>query len=442
MQVRVVRAAGFSGKTGVPGDKSISHRALLFSALAEGTCRVENLSPGGDVRSTAECLRRLGVEMRALEDGVIEIHGRGLHALRPPSGLLDCGNSGTTMRLLSGVIAGAGVGGTLDGDESLRGRPMKRVLQPLRWMGAQAEGARNPKGDELAPLVFKPGVALTGRSHDLAIASAQVKSCLLLAGLYAEGETTVREPEPSRDHTERMFRAFGVPLHFAADGAVTVSPPRSPLRAPEQLTVPGDPSSAAFWIGAALLVPGAELEVEGVDVNPTRTGFLRVLQRMGAGLEIIPTGERAGDPTATIRVRGGARLRGTDVLAGEVPSLLDEVPILAIVASQAHGVTRLEGAGELRVKESDRLAQLTKGLRAMGVPVEERPDGFLIEGPHALKAADIDAARDHRIAMSFAIAGLVAEGETRVEGAEWADISYPGFFRLLSQMSGGAVQTG
>lgn len=439
MKVRSVRAKGLSGTLTVPGDKSISHRSLLFSALSEGTCRVENLGPGADVRSTAECLRRLGVEIRWV-DGAVDVVGRGLRSFKAPTHVLDCGNSGTTMRLLSGIVAGAGTGGTLDGDASLRKRPMKRVLEPLRLMGAKARGSLNAAGDELAPLVFEPGVKLEGRRHELKVASAQVKSCLLLAGLFAEGETTVREPSPSRDHTERMLRAYGLSLQFGADGAVTVRPPSEPLRPPALLVVPGDPSSAAFWIGAGLIVPGAEVEVRGVDVNPTRTGFLRVLQRMGAEVEVVPQDERAGDPVATLRVRGGGRLRGTEVLAGEVPSLLDEVPLLAVVASQAHGTTTVAGAQELRVKESDRLAQMVKGLRAMGVQIEERPDGFVLEGPATLKGADIDSAHDHRIAMSFAIAGMCADGTTSVEGAEWADISYPGFFQQLSKLSQGAVR--
>ena len=441
MRVHSVRAHTFQGSTTVPGDKSISHRALLFSALSEGLCRIENLGPGADVRSTAECLRRLGVSIERRE-GAVEVTGGGLTSLKAPTELLDCGNSGTTMRLLSGVIAGAGVGGTLDGDESLRKRPMRRILQPLREMGAAASGARNPDGDELAPLLFAPGKKLVGCRHELKVASAQVKSCLLLAGLFADGETVVREPEPSRDHTERMLRAFGVNLGFGPDGAVSIRRPDGPLHAPSILTVPGDPSSAAFWIGATLLIPGAAFEIECVDVNPTRTGFIRVLQRMGAEVVIEPTGERAGDPVATLRVKGGGRLKGTDVRAGEVPSLLDEIPMLAVVASQAHGVTTVSGASELRVKESDRLAQMVMGLRAMGVDVEEHPDGFRMEGPFPLKGAFIDAAGDHRIAMSFAIAGMCADGETSVKGAQWADISYPGFFQLLQKHSAGAVRIG
>ena len=440
MRARSVRASRLKGQMTPPGDKSISHRALIFSAISEGTCAVSNLAPGADVRSTAECLRRLGVRIDASGTNAT-VHGVGLDGFRAPTQVLDCGNSGTTMRLLSGLVAGAGVGGTLDGDESLRGRPMKRVLEPLRKMGASCEGQRDAKGDEKAPLTFRAGAKLLSFRHELKIASAQVKTCLLLAGLYADGETTVREPEASRDHTERMLRALGAPIAFWPDRTIAIRRPEKPLVAPEAIAVPGDPSSAAFLVGAALLVPGGEVELHGVDVNPTRIGFLRVLQRMGAQIEIIPEKDQAGDPVATLRVRGGTGLTGTEIAPGEVPSLLDEVPLLAVVASQAKGRTVVRGAEELRVKESDRLAKIAAGLKAMGVEVEELPDGLIIDGPCALKGAAIDAARDHRIAMSFSVAGLCADGETVIDGAEWADISFPGFYSLLGEFTGGAVKT-
>lgn len=440
MRALIRRAERLHGGTQPPGDKSISHRALIFSALAHGTCKVENLSPGEDVRSTAACLRQLGVRIDA-EGSNATVFGAGLEGLRSPTGVLDCGNSGTTMRLLSGVLAGANTGGVLDGDESLRSRPMKRVLAPLRQMGAACEGTRDAKGEEKAPLHFKPGADLKGVRHDLTVASAQVKTCLLLAGLFAQGETTVREPEVSRDHTERMLRAFGAPLTFWPDRAISIRRPEKPLQSPESLVVPGDPSSAAFLLAAALVVPGGEVTLAGVDVNPTRIGFLRVLQRMGARIELTPETDRGGDPVATLKAHGDVALTGTEITSGEVPSLLDEVPILAVVASQAKGRTTIRGAGELRVKESDRLAKVAAGLAAMGVPVQELPDGLIIDGPVALKGARIDAARDHRIAMSFSIAGLCAEGETEIVGAEWADISYPGFYSLLAGLTGGAVST-
>ena len=402
--------------------------------------QVRNLAPGADVRSTASCLRALGVSIDEGEaPGTVSVRGVGPGGFRPPAMVLDCGNSGTTMRLLLGLVAGARVTCTLDGDASLRSRPMRRVLGPLRAMGARMEGEGGP-GDEHAPLRVEAASTLRGMAHRLPIASAQVKSALVLAGLAAEGETRVREPEPSRDHTERMLAAWGAPVRME-EGEVVATRLLRPLSLPGSLEVPGDPSSAAFWVGAGLLVPGASVVVRGVDVNPTRTGFLSVLERMGARVEREPETARAGDPVATLRVRGGQALRATEIRPAEVPSLLDEIPLLAVVASQASGETRVSGARELRVKESDRLRQLVMGLRTMGADIDELDDGFVLRGPVRLQAATIDAAHDHRIALSFAIAGLVADGETEVDGAEWADISYPGFFRELGGATGRAVET-
>jgi len=435
LRVRIRRARKLEGSVEVPGDKSISHRALIFGSLGTTPFHVEHLAPGMDVRSTGDCLEALGVERKPGPDGAVTVRGPGrLHA---PGRTLDCGNSGTTMRLLAGLVAGAGVLATLDGDASLRRRPMARVLEPLRTMGARAAGTRSGS-EERAPLVFSGG-ALSGRDHVLRIASAQVKGCLVLAGLHAEGPTRIREPAPSRDHSERMLAAFGAPVRVEPDGVVVVEPLSRPLRLPASLRVPGDPSSAAFWLGAGLLVPDAELACPGVDVNDTRTGFLRVLKRMGADVHVEASGTEAGDPVGTLRLRGGVPLAGTTIDAPEVPALLDEVPLLAVVASQAQGATRLSGAGELRVKESDRIAQVCAGLRAMGAPVEEAEDGFTVLGPARLTGTRIDAGGDHRIALAFAVAGLVADGETVIDGAEWADVSYPGFFAELARRTGGAV---
>ena len=438
MRVRVRRASRLEADVLAPGDKSISHRALLFGALGTRPMQVRNLAPGADARSTASCLRALGVSVVEGEaPGTVTIRGVGPFGFRSPASVLDCGNSGTTMRLLLGLVAGAQVACTLDGDASLRRRPMRRVLAPLRAMGARMEGQGGPE-DERAPLRVEPVPTLRGMAHRLPIASAQVKSALVLAGLAADGETRVREPEPSRDHTERMLAAWGAPVRVE-QGEVVATRLLQPLSLPESLEVPGDPSSAAFWVGAGLLVPGASVVVRGVDVNPTRTGFLAVLERMGARVELDPETARAGDPVATLRVHGGQPLRGTEIRPADVPSLLDEIPLLAVVASQASGETRVSGARELRVKESDRLRQLVLGLRAMGADIDELEDGFVLRGPTRLRAAEIDAAHDHRIAMSFAVAGLVADGETGVEGAEWADISYPGFFVTLGGATGGAI---
>lgn len=438
MRVRVRRAGRLEADVLAPGDKSISHRALLFGALGTAPMEVRNLAPGADVRSSAACLRALGVSI-AEAAGTVTVRGVGPGGFRSPAAVLDCGNSGTSMRLLLGLVAGARVGCTLDGDASLRSRPMRRVLEPLRAMGARMEG-QGGRDEERAPLRVEAVPTLQGRSHRLPIASAQVKSALVLAGLAADGETRVREPEASRDHTERMLAAWGAPVRVEA-GEVVATRLLAPLALPGSLDVPGDPSSAAFWVGAGLLVPGASAVVRGVDVNPTRTGFLAVLERMGARVDREAETSRAGDPVATLRVRGGQSLRGTDIRPAEVPSLLDEIPLLAVVASQASGETRVSGARELRVKESDRLKQLVLGLRAMGADIDELDDGFVLRGPARLRAAEIDAAHDHRIAMAFAIAGLAADGETRVEGAEWADISYPGFFRQLAAATAGALET-
>jgi len=439
MRIRVRRAARLEADVLTPGDKSISHRALLFGALGTTPMQTRNLAPGADVRSTASCLRALGVSIAEGEvPGTVSVRGVGPGGFRPPATVLDCGNSGTTMRLLLGLVAGARTACTLDGDASLRRRPMRRVLAPLRAMGARMEG-EGGADDERAPLRIEAVATLRGVAHRLSIASAQVKSALVLAGLMADGETRVREPEPSRDHTERMLGAWGAPIRVE-DGEVVATRLLRPLSLPDAMEVPGDPSSAAFWVGAGLLVPGATVVVRGVDVNPTRTGFLRVLERMGARVELEPEAAQAGDPVATLRVRGGQALRGTEIRPAEVPSLLDEIPLLAVVASQATGETRVSGARELRVKESDRLRQLVVGLRAMGTDIDELDDGFVLRGPATLRAAGIDAAHDHRIAMSFAIAGLVADGQTEVEGAEWADISYPGFFRELAAATGQAFE--
>src|SRR5712692_1002480 len=422
MRVRVVRARHFKGRTSAPGDKSISHRALILAALSNGTCQIENLAPGADVGSTANCLVRLGagIEMRA---GAATVQGTG-GSLGRPTEVLDCGNSGTTMRLLSGVIAGGQVEAILDGDSSLRRRPMSRILEPLRQMGTQAIGRSGQAGGETAPLQFWRSRGLVGRTHQLPIASAQVKGCLLLAGMSAEGETIVREPAQSRDHTERMLKAFGAPLHISEDGAIAIRRPDKPFVVPGRLDVPGDPSSAAFLVAAALLVPGSEVTIDRVDVNPTRSGFFEALRRMGAPVEMDSEDAHAGEPTARIVARSASELRATEIEPKEIPALIDEVPILSILATQASGTTVIRGAGELRLKESDRLTQIATGLRAMGADVRELADGLEITGPSNLAGATIDSQGDHRIAMSFAIAGLIADGETQIENAQWADISF------------------
>jgi len=431
MRAIIKRARHLTGELTVPGDKSISHRAVLFGALARGTTRVTGLAPGGDVRSSAACVAHLGVEMRPAGEGRVEIVSPGRGGWKRGVVHLDAGNSGTTARLMMGMLAPVeALTAHLEGDASLSRRPMRRVMQPLAAMGAQIELSTAGA----LPATVR-GAALHGMKHRLNVSSAQVKTSLLLAGLAAEGKTWVHEPELSRDHTERLLPAFGGTLLRGEDG---VGVRRHELTAAE-LTVPGDPSSAAFFAAAAAIVPGSRLRIGGVGTNPTRTGIIEVLAAMGAPVE-VESGPAAAEPLGTW-VCSHHGLSGTTVAGAIVPRLIDEVPVLAVVAAQASGTTIIRDAGELRVKESDRLKLVAGGLAAMGADVEELPDGLIIRGGRPLHGARIDSGMDHRIAMSFAVAGLVADGETIIEGAEWADISFPGFFRLLSEVSGGCVRT-
>lgn len=411
--MRIVRKAGrLWGEVRLTGDKSISHRALIFGALSREGIEIENLARGEDVEATARCLRALGAEIERSPRGW---RVRGPERFRPPAQVLDCENSGTTMRLLAGVLAGAGIDASLDGDESLRRRPMGRVLEPLRRMGARCTGRRGAGGEEYAPLVFQGGGTLRGGRYEIPVASAQVKSALLLAGLVAGREVEVHEPHPSRDHTERMIAAFGA-------------------RAPTRIRIPGDPSSAAFLAAAATLVPGSLLRLPDVNTNPTRLGWVRAFCEMGASIEIHPSGEEAGEPKGSLRVAHAPGLHGIRVGPSQVPALIDELPILAVLATQAVGLTEIRGARELRVKESDRIDAMAAGLNRLGARVEAIEDGLLIQGPTPLRGARVDAASDHRVAMCLAVAGLVAEGETRIEGGSWAAVSFPEFYDLLESL--------
>lgn len=421
------------GEVRVPGDKSISHRALLLSALARGESVLQNLSPGADVRSTARCLRALGVSIGLDPEGngpegpTARVRGRGLCGLSPPSVPLDAGNSGTTMRLLAGILAGQPFESVLTGDASLRRRPMGRIIEPLSQMGASIESAEGR-----APLHIRGG-GLKGIRYELPVPSAQVKSCVLLAGLFAEGLTTVIEPLPTRDHTERMLWQQGAPLERSGrEIALRPCPELTPL----EMRVPGDLSSAAFWIAAATLLPGSELVVRDVGLNPTRTGFLTALQRMGARISTENLREEAGEPVGDLVVRGVEGLNAVEIAGAELPTLVDEVPLLAVVATRAEGTTVIRDAGELRVKETDRLRAVAENLRRMGARVEELADGLIVPGRQPLQGARLPGYGDHRIVMAFAIAGLIAQGETTLEGAEWVDISYPGFFEILPQVVG------
>ncbi len=460
------------GALRVPGDKSISHRALLFAALAEGESRIAGLAPGGDVRSTAFCLAQLGVPLIRGDgtpwhpppqpahlssqlqpygettyvgptrprgstplpehdpdmdhDDAIVI-GQGLDGLEEPFSALDCGNSGTTLRLLTGVLAGAGIEATLIGDASLSRRPMERVAAPLRTLGAVIETGPNGR----PPVTVRRASKLRAGAIAAEISSAQLKSAVLLAGLFIEGETSFTEPLRSRDHTERLLKQMGAELSVRG---TTVSV-RGPARLkPFALDVPGDLSSAAFLLALALVAPeGSALELEHVGVNPTRAGFLDALASFGARVTLELEGGAAGEPVAKLKT-AAQRLSGA-VLDGDlVLRAIDEVPILAVLGALASGTTTIRGAAELRVKESDRLAQMASGLRAMGATVEEFPDGLSVRGGNLHGGAVIDSAHDHRIALAFSIAALAADGPTEITSAEWADVSFPGFFELLRRL--------
>jgi 3-phosphoshikimate 1-carboxyvinyltransferase len=421
----------------VPGDKSIGHRAILFGALADGVVEVTGLSGGQDNARTRAAMAALGVAIEDRGPGAVRVRGVGVDGLRAASDVIDCGNSGTSMRLLCGVLAGQTFASRMTGDASLVTRPMRRVVEPLRAMGARIDGAGKDgkPGEVYAPLAIAPAPGrLRGGRFDLAIASAQVKSALLLAGLYADGAVAVSEPGPSRDHTERMLAHMGAPLRV--DGAVaTIDAAGWDRRlAAAPVAVAGDPSSSAFLVAAALLA-GGRATVEGVCVNPTRTGYLEVLAAMGAAVEHAEVGEVGGEPTATLIARGGGALRGTIVEGDVVVRAIDEVPILAVVAGLAHGVTEFRDCGELRVKESDRIATTAAMLRALGVGVEERPDGLVVEGRggRPFAAARVDAHGDHRIAMAAAVAALAADGPCRIDDVDNVGTSFPGFDQLWGQ---------
>jgi 3-phosphoshikimate 1-carboxyvinyltransferase len=415
------------GELRPPGDKSISHRALIFGCLAEGETRIEGLLEGEDVLATLAACRQLGLDARRDGDAWV-LRGTGANGLRAPAGPLDMGNSGTAMRLLAGVLAAQPFDSVLVGDESLSRRPMNRIVRPLEQMGAQIDTAEGGT----PPLRIRGNPGLRGIDYESPVASAQVKSCLLLAGLYASGRTSVREPFLSRDHTERMLPAFGVDL--AGDRAVNGG---SRLRG-ATLRVPADISSAAFFMAAAALVPGSDLLLRDVGLNATRDGIVGVLRAMGANLEIGPLRESGGETVGDVRVRYAGRLRGAAIDEAQVPALIDELPVIFALAATCDGTFRLRGAAELRVKESDRLAVMACGLQRLGVAVEEYPDGLDIHGG-AVGGGTVDGAGDHRCAMSFCVLGQVASAPVTVTGAHNIATSYPGFCDDLARL-GGRVQ--
>jgi 3-phosphoshikimate 1-carboxyvinyltransferase len=414
------RAAALHGTLTVPGDKSISHRALMLAALAEGASHVRGFLEGEDTRATAAVLARLGVAIDAPSAGERIVHGVGLHGLHGYPGLLDCGNAGTGMRLLAGLLAGQAFDSTLGGDASLSKRPMRRVTEPLERMGARID-----THDGLPPLIVHGGRSLHGIRYELPVASAQVKSALLLAGLYAEGETEVIEPHPTRDYTERMLEAFGWPITFAP-GQARISGGHV-LRATD-IDVPADFSSAAFFLVAASIVPGSLLRLAAVGLNPRRAGLLHALRLMGADIAIENERRSGGEQVGDLVVRH-APLHGIELPDALVPDMIDEFPALFVAAAVAEGTTVVRGAAELRVKESDRLATMAAGLRALGVAIDETPDGAIIRGG-SIGAGAVQSHGDHRIAMSFAVAGLVAQGPVRIEDCRNVDTSFPGFVEL------------
>ena len=413
------------GELTVPGDKSISHRAVMFGAIANGTTRITNFLQGADCLSTIACFQKLGISIENTPSEIL-VHGKGLHGLSAPSDYLDTGNSGTTTRLIAGILAGQEFTSFLTGDASIQTRPMKRIIQPLSLMGASVESLR---GNDCVPLKIQ-GHPLQSISYLSPVASAQVKSCILLAGLYGNDITSVTEPFLSRNHTELMLSHFGAKI---SSQNTTVSIEPEPVLYGTDISVPGDISSAAYFIAAALLVPGSELLIKHVGINPTRDGILRVCKAMGADIQLMNHSTAGGEPVADLLVRHST-LHGT-VIEGElIPALIDEIPVIAVLAANAKGTTVIRNAEELKVKESNRLGILVEELTAMGGNVEETSDGMIIHGGAPLQGASIDSRLDHRIAMSFAIAGLAAEGTTQLLRADCANISYPGFYKDLREL--------
>lgn len=419
------RKQSLHGCLTVPGDKSISHRSIMLGALAEGTTEVHGFLQGADCLSSISCFEKMGVQIENQGD-IVRIHGLGLHNLHAPSVTLDVGNSGTTTRLMSGILVAQSFTSLVDGDASIRKRPMKRIITPLTQMGASITSLNQ---NDCAPLRIE-GKPLHGIHYQSPVASAQVKSAILLAGLYADGETSVTEPYVSRNHTELMFEAFGVPVH--REGTTVTIRPIDSLNA-QKILVPGDISSAAYFLVAGLITPNSELVIRNVGINPTRDGILDVCRAMGADITLECVSDTIGEPTADIRVRTSA-LHSTVIEGAVIPKLIDELPIIAVLACFAEGTTVIRDAQELKVKESNRIDVMVHSLSAMGADIEATDDGMIIHGGKPLHGAVIDSNLDHRIAMSFAIAGMNADGETEIQGSECVNISYPNFYSDLERL--------
>ena len=413
------------GEVSIPGDKSISHRAVMFGSLAEGTTEVTNFLQGADCLSTISCFRKLGIEIENTSQRIL-IHGKGLHGLTEPSDTLDTGNSGTTTRLISGILAGQRFTTILNGDASIQTRPMKRIMTPLSMMGADITSL---KGNDCAPLRICGG-QLHGVAYTSPVASAQVKSCILLAGLYADAPTSVTEPVLSRNHTELMLAGFGA--HVTSSGTTATIEPEPDLNG-MKIEVPGDISSAAYFLAAGLMIPNSEIMIKNVGINPTRDGILRVAKEMGGDITILNEKTSGGEPTCDLLVRSSS-LKGVTIGGEIIPTLIDEIPMIAVMACFAEGITTIKDAQELKVKESNRIDTVVTNLKAMGAHIEATDDGMIIEGGDPLHGAVIDSHLDHRIAMSFAIGALGADGETRIEGADCVKISYPEFYQTLEKL--------
>ena len=418
-------AKGLKGQLAVPGDKSISHRAVMLGSIASGNTEIHHFLQGADCLSTISCFRRMGVEIENRGNMVL-VHGKGMRGLSAPSGMLDCGNSGTTMRLMSGILAAQPFPSTLTGDASIQKRPMKRIMEPLTQMGAHILSLRE---NGCAPLRIKPG-KLHGIHYHTPVASAQVKSAILLAGLYSDGPTKVTEPALSRNHTELMLRHFGAEI--ASEGVTAAVMPAKELYG-AKVEVPGDISSAAYFIAAALMVPGSEVLIRNVGVNPTRDGMIRVCQAMGADLTLENVRSREAEPMADLLVRHSS-LKGVEIGGEIIPALIDELPMIAAMACAAQGTTVIKDAAELKVKESNRIRIMVENLSAMGADIRETEDGMIIEGGHPLHGASVDSHLDHRIAMTFAVTALIADGVTTIKDADCVRISYPGFYQDLSRL--------
>ncbi|MBI5699776.1 3-phosphoshikimate 1-carboxyvinyltransferase [Candidatus Saganbacteria bacterium] len=444
--LKISRTNKLHGEVYIPGDKSISHRAVMLGAIADGETVIDNFLDSEDCLATLDCFRKLGIESRKSKvenRKLVKIQGKGLHGLSKPDGALNVGNSGTTIRLISGILAGQSFETTITGDASIQKRPMKRIAEPLSRMGAGISGREGRDvrekegggGSEIYPPLTISGGKLRPIEYKLPMASAQVKSCVLLAGLYAEGETCVIEPAPSRDHTERMLSYLGV--KFAKLGnTVSVCGPAS--FEGRTIDVPGDISSAAFLMVAGLLVPNSDLLLRNVGTNPTRTGILEVLHRMGAQVEVLDEEIISGEPRASIEIRKlkieNRKLEGMEIGGELIPKVIDEIPIIAVLATQATGQTIIKDAKELRVKESDRIKTISTELKKMGAKIKEKEDGMVISGPTKLKGTKVQSYGDHRVAMSLAVAGLIAEGETIIEDTDCIETSFPGFEDLLKKL--------